>query len=83
MKIGDRVIAIEEYDGNSSIVDKHGTILYIDKCSWTDHYIYTVQFDDCIEGGHRGTGGTGLNGHCWNLEVQCLKLENQYIVELI
>lgn len=61
-KIGDRVKAVKEYDGNKNIVGKIGTIITLNGYG-TAHV--GVEFDDNI--GFRGhnCGGNGKNGHCW------------------
>ena len=61
-KIGDRVKAVKEYDGNKNIVGKIGTVIAL--------YDYGtgnigVEFDDKIAFGVHTCGGKGKDGHCW------------------
>ena len=60
-KIGTRVVAKKEYEGNSKIINKSGQIvtLFADKA--------IVEFDENI-GGHAGNGFVcGKPGHCWTI----------------
>lgn len=61
-KIGDRVKAVKECDGNENIVGKIGTVI----ASYgygTDNI--GVEFDDKIGFGLHNCGGKGKDGHCW------------------
>jgi hypothetical protein len=58
-KVGDRVRAIEAYDGKKEIVGKIGTIKHIN-----NNFSFLVEFDENIKG-HDGDG-TLKRGHCWN-----------------
>ena len=79
--IGKRVMTIASCDGNSKIVGKSGYIAIVrnDRAC--------VCFDEHI-GGHGGTDygriafGTEY-GHCWWIDYHKLKLEENYIVELL
>lgn len=60
-KIGTRVVAKKEYEGNSKIINKSGQIvtLFANKA--------IVEFDENI-GGHAGNGFVcGKPGHCWTI----------------
>ena len=61
-KIGDRVKAIKEYDGNENIVGKIGTVIIM-----FDHVRdqIGVEFDDTIGFGGHSCGGRGKDEHCW------------------
>lgn len=66
--IGDRVVAIESYDNNDSIIGKAGTIMYID--GFREMH---VCFDEEIEYGHN-LGGRCEDGHGWHMPARCLEL---------
>ena len=56
-KVGDRVRAIAEYDGNTEIIGQVGTVREIDAD------FYGVEFDNDIG----GCSFHGKFGHCWNI----------------
>lgn len=56
-KLGDRVIALRECEGNVDIVDKTGRIVAL----YADQAI--VEFEEYV-GGHNGNKN-GKDGHCW------------------
>lgn len=64
--VGDRVIAIESYDDNESIVGEAGTIMYIDE------YHIHVRFDEEIALGHT-LAGRCEDGHGWHMPARCLE----------
>lgn len=66
--VGDRVVAIESYDDNESIVGKAGTIMHID-----DYNEIYVCFDEEIRYGH-SLGGRCEDGHGWHMPASCLEL---------
>ena len=61
-KIGDRVKAVKEYDGNKNIVGKIGTIVGMCSCGCG---LIAVEFDDNIGSGAHTCEGKGKDGHCW------------------
>lgn len=61
-KIGDRVKAVEQWDGNYSIVGKIGTVVVI---SGIYRANLGVEFDDTIGYGGHSCNGKGKDGHCW------------------
>ena len=61
-KIGDRVRAVKEYDGNKNIVGKIGTV--IELCDYCTYNI-CVEFDNIIGFACHNCGGKGKDGHCW------------------
>lgn len=72
-KIGDRVIAINPYDGED--IEGHiGTILGLPQGD-EDDTIYPVQFDDW-DNGH-ACGGRGSEGYCWWVDSCCLELAKE------
>ena len=75
--IGDRVVAIESYDGNESIIGKAGTIMYID-----EYREMHVCFDEEIELGHT-LGGRCEEGHGWHMPARCVELLVEPDVEVM
>ena len=61
-KIGDRVKAVKEYDGNKNIVGKIGTVIALH--GYGADFI-GVEFDDEIDFGGHSCDGKGKDGHCW------------------
>ena len=61
-KIGDRVKAVKECDGNKNIVGKIGTIVGMCGCGCG---LIGVEFDDNIGRGAHTCEGKGKDGHCW------------------
>lgn len=61
-KIGDRVKAVKEYEGNKNIVGKIGTVIALNGYD-TDRV--GVEFDDTIGFGGHTCGGKGKDNHCW------------------
>ena len=61
-KIGDRVRAVNEYDGNENIVGKIGTVISV--CDY-DTGLIDVEFDDKINFEEHTWGGKGKVKHCW------------------
>lgn len=74
--VGDRVVAIESYDDNESIVGKEGAIVHIDE------YGIHVRFDEEIELGHT-LGGRCEEGHGWHMPARCLELLVEPDVEVM
>lgn len=70
IKIGDRVKAISDYDGNYKIKDVNGTVRFIDKKS----DIIGVEFDKNIYG--HELVGNGVKHvkyeHGWNVRIKTL-----------
>lgn len=65
-KVGDRVIAISEYEGNDDIVGVTGTVIEVRGTS-----LYSVAYDDYI-GGHTCNGKCN-DGHGWRTSARCLE----------
>ncbi|MGN0005309.1 MAG: hypothetical protein ACI37Z_05005 [Candidatus Gastranaerophilaceae bacterium] len=68
-QIGDRVRAIDQYEGRQEIIGEIGTVVA------TDSVDITVEFDNNIKG-HDGKG-VGKWGHCWNFPANasfCLQV---------
>ena len=61
-KIGDRVKAVKEYDGNKNIVGKIGTVIALHGYGADN---IGVEFDDKIGFDGHTCGGKGKYGHCW------------------
>jgi len=75
-KIGDRVIALEEYESNGSIVGQSGRI--IDK----NDGIYLVEFDKYISGHNGNDHQSNKCGHCWHIPDWNLVLEKPKEVKI-
>jgi len=83
-KIGDRVKVISVVDENTYIVNKIGTIVYVD-----DKFMvhpctvrpYTIEFDEKIKYGHNGNRITVKfkEGCCWNVNEKHIKLFKKII----
>lgn len=74
-KVGDTVLCIREYDGNSFILNKKGVIT----CMST--YDYGVEFEVNVYG-HK-LNGDAPDGFGWYVAGSCLKLVNSLETELI
>ena len=77
-KVGDRIKAIQEYEGNDEIVEKYGIIKGIQN-SGRGTPIYIIYFDKNICG-HDEAGGE--YGHSWNIPAYCLELETPVEVKI-
>ena len=64
--IGDGVRCIDDFDGNSLVLNAMGTIVAVLDDG------YGVEFD-CDVGGHT-CGGTAKDGHGWYLDEDCIEL---------
>ena len=65
-KEGDRVIGVDSFDGNEDIVGTPGIIRYVEGDN-----MYSVDYDDEIEGGH-DCGGCTRDGHGWHTHARSL-----------
>lgn len=78
--VGDRVIGVNAYQGNSRMIGVKGTIIY------SEGVAITVEYDENIKG-NSGIICNGKHGHCWNYITSDTKvyiaLANNKIVELI
>ena len=78
-KIGDRVICIDEYDGNDLIKGEKGIIKSLGSgCFGSEKNSYLVEFDNSVSG-HYGHGGHYIDGHCWYIAESILRLEQTVI----
>lgn len=66
-EVGSRVVAVEEYDGNASIVGVVGTIRAYD-----GEGRYSVEYDAVIDG--HDLEGKCEYGHGWHTSGKCLEL---------
>ena len=64
--IGDRVRCIDDFDGNSLVLNATGTIVAVLDDG------YSVEFDCNVEG--HTCGGTAKDGHGWYLDKYCIAL---------
>ncbi len=67
--VGDRVIAIREYEGNNLIKGAHGTVLFYDAVNER----YAVEYDEYVEG-HTCDNECG-HGYGWYTAESCLEPE--------
>ena len=69
-QVGDRVRAIQAYDGNYDIVGRYGTV----RSAGT--YECAIEFDDAVEG--HDLGGSCQDRHGWNVGPECLEHVSTY-----
>jgi hypothetical protein len=73
--IGDRVVAIDVYDGNEKIVGVSGNIISI-----RDNGNCAVEFDEYV-GGH-SLEGRCEDGYGWYVTQSCLDHLQDYLIQL-
>lgn len=71
-KQGDRVIGVEEMDGNAAIIGLKGRILTLNTQEENPDSDCLVEFDVSFPDGHSGTD-RGRDGHCWYVHFRCIK----------
>jgi hypothetical protein len=64
LKVRDRVVCTVVYEGNTSTVGKHGTIIE-EFISDNGSIYFSVQFDEKLIDGHSGNNEEGKSGYCW------------------
>lgn len=68
VQVGDRVKCLVVSDGNSTTLEKEGTIIDI-VSGRGNHFVPVIEFDVPIKGGHGGgidNSSGGKPKHCWN-----------------
>lgn len=77
MKVGDRVIAIQNHD--IPIKGLMGTVIGEEIDDWDDPYV-TVEFDDHING--HNANGKGKINQCWNIPLSKLELIDEKPIKI-
>ena len=75
-KLGDKIVGVEEMDGNQYIVGLRGTIICLDTQHENLDSDCLIEFDSEFQDGHSG-GDRGKDHHCWYVHFRCIKLLKQ------